>query len=658
MKYTHQLFLLLFISLNVFATTQKNIDFNTIIHNENSVKLELSQKEKEYLRKKEKILMCINPDWIPFEKFDENEKHIGISADYFKLFAQKLSINFEVIPTISWIQSLEYAQKRKCDLLSMAMATPNRKKYLNFTDTYVQTQLIIATKLDVNFISKVSELVGKKIGITKGYAFLELLKNKYPFLQLVAVDNMQDGLEKVKRGKLFGFVGTITGVGYELQENYMGELKITGQFDETWGLGIGVRDDDMMLLQILQKVIKSIDPKQKQKILDKWISIKHEKNLQTPLIIGIFGFVIILILFIYFRQYQLNKSLRDISEIIDSTMEGIFISRNLICIGVNQSAVDMLGYDSKEEMIGKDIFEFSSKDSIEIVKENISVERTTPYEGIIQRKDNSTFYAYMKWHNLKEKNMKITSVVDITHLKKLESQTKLASMGEMIGNIAHQWRQPLSVISTVATGMKIKKEYGILEDKEFNNGCEHINENAQYLSQTIDDFRNFISGESKHAKFDLKNDTENFLHLVDSTIQKYKIQLVLDLEENVKVQGYPNELIQCFMNIFNNARDALIENNVSEEERYIFITQRIKNDTVIIRFKDNANGIPENIIKKIFDPYFTTKHQSKGTGLGLNMTYNFIVNRMDGTVNVENVQYEFNNKNYEGAEFKIVLPLS
>jgi len=658
LKYTHQLFLLLFISLNVFATTQKNIDFNTIIHNENSVKLELSQKEKEYLRKKEKILMCINPDWIPFEKFDENEKHIGISADYFKLFAQKLSINFEVIPTISWIQSLEYAQKRKCDLLSMAMATPNRKKYLNFTDTYVQTQLIIATKLDVNFISKVSELVGKKIGITKGYAFLELLKNKYPFLQLVAVDNMQDGLEKVKRGKLFGFVGTITGVGYELQENYMGELKITGQFDETWGLGIGVRDDDMMLLQILQKVIKSIDPKQKQKILDKWISIKHEKNLQTPLIIGIFGFVIILILFIYFRQYQLNKSLRDISEIIDSTMEGIFISRNLICIGVNQSAVDMLGYDSKEEMIGKDIFEFSSKDSIEIVKENISVERTTPYEGIIQRKDNSTFYAYMKWHNLKEKNMKITSVVDITHLKKLESQTKLASMGEMIGNIAHQWRQPLSVISTVATGMKIKKEYGILEDKEFNNGCEHINENAQYLSQTIDDFRNFISGESKHAKFDLKNDTENFLHLVDSTIQKYKIQLVLDLEENVKVQGYPNELIQCFMNIFNNARDALIENNVSEEERYIFITQRIKNDTVIIRFKDNANGIPENIIKKIFDPYFTTKHQSKGTGLGLNMTYNFIVNRMDGTVNVENVQYEFNNKNYEGAEFKIVLPLS
>lgn len=658
MKYLHQLFLLLFISLNVFATTQKNIDFNTIIYNENSVKLELSQKEKEYLRKKATISMCINPDWMPFEKFDENEKYIGISADYFKLFTQKLSIKFQVIPTVSWTQSLEYAQKRKCDLLSMAMATPNRKKYLNFTDTYLQTPLIIATKLDVNFISTVSELVGKKIGITKGYAFLELLKNKYPFLQLVAVDNIQDGLEKVKEGDLFGFVGTILGVGYELKKNYIGELKITGKFEETLDLGIGVKDNDLMLLHILQKTIKSIDSKQKQKILNKWIAIKYEKNMQSSLIFTVLSFIVIIILFVYFRQYRLNKSLEDISEIIDSTMEGIFISRNLICISVNQSAVDMLGYDSKEEMIGKNIFEFSSEDSLETVKENISTERTTPYEGIIQRKDKSTFYAYMKWHNLKEKNMKITSVVDITHLKKLESQTKLASMGEMIGNIAHQWRQPLSVISTVATGMKIKKEYGILEDKEFNNGCEHINENAQYLSQTIDDFRNFISGESKHAKFDLKNDTENFLHLVDSTIQKYKIQLVLDLEENVKVQGYPNELIQCFMNIFNNARDALIEHNVAEEERYIFITQRIENDTVIIRFKDNANGIPENIIKKIFDPYFTTKHQSKGTGLGLNMTYNFIVNRMDGTVNVENVQYEFNNKKYEGAEFKIVLPLS
>ena len=240
--------------------------------------------------------------------------------------------------------------------------------------------------------------------------------------------------------------------------------------------------------------------------------------------------------------------------------------------------------------------------------------------------------------------------------KVIAEQAKLASMGEMIGNIAHQWRQPLSVISTGATGMKLQKEFNTLDDDTFNKTCDIINENAQYLSKTIDDFREFIKGNTNPIKFNLKNRTDSFINLVDSTIKKHNIQVILDLEEHIDIKGFPNELVQCFINIFNNAKDAL-NTQVIDDEKYIFISQHIVDNKIIIEFKDNAGGISEDILSKIFEPYFTTKHQSQGTGLGLHMTYNLIVHGMNGNIKAFNDTYTFNNKEYRGAKFTIELPL-
>ena len=246
---------------------------------------------------------------------------------------------------------------------------------------------------------------------------------------------------------------------------------------------------------------------------------------------------------------------------------------------------------------------------------------------------------------------------NIEHEKYINNQSKLISMGEMIGNIAHQWRQPLSYISTAATGMRVKKEMEILSDLELYEYCDKINENAQYLSQTIDDFRDFIKGDTELIEFNLMQDTQSFIKLIDATIKESEIVLILDLQDDITIQGYPNELIQCFINIFNNAKDAFILHNVPKEERFVFITQKVENEKVVIQFKDNAGGISEEILPKVFEPYFTTKHQAQGTGLGLHMSYNLVVQGMQGTLDVKNVEYEFNEKNYKGAEFTIRIPL-
>ena len=128
----------------------------------------------------------------------------------------------------------------------------------------------------------------------------------------------------------------------------------------------------------------------------------------------------------------------------------------------------------------------------------------------------------------------------------------------------------------------------------------------------------------------MKENIQSFIHLVDGSLKKHHIKLILDIDNNIKVNGYENELIQCFINIFNNSKDALKEN--TPNNRLISISASADTDNTIIKFSDNGQGIPEDILPKIFEPYFTTKHKSQGTGLGLNMTYKFIVNGMKGEI--------------------------
>ena len=255
-----------------------------------------------------------------------------------------------------------------------------------------------------------------------------------------------------------------------------------------------------------------------------------------------------------------------------------------------------------------------------------------------------------------EKSLKLQIVQNQHKDKILNEQSKMAAMGEMIANIAHQWRQPLSAISTAATGLIVQKEFNLLEEEKLVDTCKIINDNAQYLSRTIDDFKNFIKGDRTKKLFNLKGNINSFLHLVASSIKNNHINVVLSLEEDINIDGYDNELIQCFINIFNNSKDILKEKEI--EKRFVFISTLKNENQIVIKIKDNAGGIPSDILPHIFEPYFTTKHKSQGTGLGLHMAYNLIVDGMGGTIEASNVSYEYNNEAYSGAEFIITLFIS
>ncbi len=233
-------------------------------------------------------------------------------------------------------------------------------------------------------------------------------------------------------------------------------------------------------------------------------------------------------------------------------------------------------------------------------------------------------------------------------------QSKLAEMGEMIANIAHQWRQPLSVISTGASSIKIQNELGILKDDALNENLNSMVKSTKYLSQTIDDFRNFLKGDKEKINFCLRENVNKNLELLKGNLKANSIDVIFKDDNTAQVNSYPNELTQAFINIINNAKDALVSNDV--EKKYIFIELQQNENDVSLLIRDNAQGIPKNVIDKIFEPYFTTKHTSKGTGLGLYMTYKIITESMNGSIYVENLTYSYKNQTLSGAQFTISLP--
>ena len=238
----------------------------------------------------------------------------------------------------------------------------------------------------------------------------------------------------------------------------------------------------------------------------------------------------------------------------------------------------------------------------------------------------------------------------------LHQQSKMAAMGEMIGNIAHQCRQPLSTITTASSGMVLQKEMGVLTDEFFFEASKKINTSAQYLSQTIDDFRNFFTPNKEKTKFLLNDTLSTTLDLISAQFTAKDIHIIKNIE-NIELDSYENELIQALINILNNAKDELVK-KPSDEEKYIFIDifRNEKNEVNII-IKDNAAGIPNEYIDKIFEPYFSTKHKSQGTGIGLYMTEEIITKHLQGQIFVENKEFTYEGKEYIGAQFTIVLNL-
>jgi PAS domain S-box-containing protein len=275
-------------------------------------------------------------------------------------------------------------------------------------------------------------------------------------------------------------------------------------------------------------------------------------------------------------------------------------------------------------------------------------------------KDKTTFPIRISFGAKVEENKKIivANIQNITAEKEKDDlilqQSRYAAMGQMIGNIEHQLRHPLSSISAISSGAKLRYKNNLISDEELMETFDKIKEHTQHLSKTIDDFKDFFRENESTDSFEIGEVLNKSIVLTEASYKSNHIEMVVEnMETKVTINGSGSKLSQVILNILNNAKDILLEKNVSN--KMVLVKTMLEDGYVVIKIYDNAGGIDKSIKSKIFDPYFTTKHKSQGTGVGLFMSKKIIAQHFKGDIEAKNKAFVVDGKKYFGALFIIKI---
>jgi len=386
-----------------------------------------------------------------------------------------------------------------------------------------------------------------------------------------------------------------------------------------------------------------------------------------------------------FRLFLSHKKAIDLekkfSTIYNKSSDGIAIVKNKRVLECNDTFVEMFGYDkNKDELLSSSILSVMPKkqpDGKSSFKEMIkklkkAQNERVSFEWLNTKKDGTKFYVEVIMSPMELHDEMVTHAIfrDIDSRKRAEleivrlnstleervakeveknrekdkqmlHQSKLAQMGEMISMIAHQWRQPLSAIGAAAIGINLKAQLGKLDKETAMDASNKIADYTKHLSETIDDFRTFFKSNKEKQTATYSQLVQSVLNIVEVSITNKDIEIVKNLNSTASFETYTNELKQVLLNLIKNAEDALLEQDVQNPT----ITIESYDNVLIVR--DNAGGIPEEVLDKIFEPYFSTKSEKTGTGLGLYMSKTIVEEHCGGKL------IAFNDE--DGAVFKIVL---
>ena len=378
------------------------------------------------------------------------------------------------------------------------------------------------------------------------------------------------------------------------------------------------------------------------------------------------------------ERMRLSKELRDVELLTKFGRIVIFRwenDKNLSVKFVSQS-IKSYGYEVNDFEQNMKFFDFIYKDDVKqlitVIQKSIfnDADSFTSIHRVVD-KDNNIKWVYNRTIIIKDDNGDVIEFYgylnDITKLKMNEAelkekvklqleknlekdrllvqQNKLASMGEMLGNIAHQWRQPLNNINLLI--YYIRDSYGKISQNELSEIIKDAKLQIDYMSQTIDDFRNFYKPSKERKLFDIKESILQCLKIVHASIEKNKIKLNI-LGEPLRINGFENEFEQVIVNILNNAIDAkIVKSQTIKFDAKIEINIFEEDENIVISIFNNCGNIDEKIIERIFEPYFTTKFEDQGTGIGLYMTKVIIEKNMKGKIEAKNLN--------DGVEFIIKL---
>ena len=496
-------------------------------------------------------------------------------------------------------------------------------------------------------------------------------------------------------GEYFAFISASVFANIVVQKYGYSNLKVIMELSQNPVLGvIAVSKEKPELLKIINKLIKNIPSSEIDNIRSRWNIQTYHAFIDYRLIkqiVFVSLFILIITLVAYLRQKKLARKIQEeknkFQNIFDKAADGVSILTNGLFTECNDSFIRMLGYAKKEQVLNLSPSELSPEyqpDGQKSLNKSLLMMKIAKeygfnhFEWKHSRANGKDFWAEIVLTNvsIKDDETVIHAVWrDIEHRKELEEelldfnmnlevrvddeveknkhqqllmlqQSRLAQMGEMLSMIAHQWRQPLNSLSLITQGTIVKYKMGKLNDAVIDRFEEASRKQIEQMSTTIDDFMNFFKPEKEKKVFNVNKSVLHAVSILTPVFKKEKIIIKIDLENNFLVDGYENELGQAILNIITNAKDALVESK-EEGKRFIKIYSEVTKDKISLIIEDNAGGVSLEIIENVFNPYFSTKEDKNGTGLGLYMTKLIIEEHMRGGISVFNVE--------NGAIFKIVL---
>ncbi len=673
---------------DIMGVPSYRINVNNLIYAP-SAKNIFTDMDLKFLKKHKIIRICTNPDWVPIE-YVKNGRPQGISIGVLRKVLSITGQKYVWIPTKSWAESQLFLKLRKCDLLPSAIKTAKREKYALFTKPYMRYELFIFAKKR-GFVGGIEQLLNKPMARKRGSGLITKLRRMYPHIKIIETDSYADDFKYVEEGKAYYTISTLPVADYYIRKYNLKDIVIIGDTGMSYALRMAVRKDMPLLVDLLNRALGNIKKSYIDEIYMQQVrgfELSRYNYMIVKILVISAGALLVLIVIIYFInrtnqrlrriKRRLEEALNNFQALINFTIQAIIVYKDGVCVDANSVACRMLGYE-KKELIGKSVMDLFTEKSREIVKKKMEEDHTQPYEVEFVRKDGKIVYALAKgdYITINDERVRVGSAVDITQIKQLQKeldnlnknlekrikeeiaksreketllmqQSKLASMGEMLSMIAHQWRQPLNIISANINTLSLKLELGNLEDKELKDKLSKIMEYVKHLSSTIDDFRNFFRPDKEKEEVKISSLIEDTLKIVREHIESRGITIDVQLSYDGYIKTYPNELKHVLLNLLNNARDALVENGVKEP--VIRIESHREGNSVVIKVRDNAGGIDSKLIGNIFKPYFTTKSHKEGTGLGLYISKIIIEGHLKGRIYAKNVD--------GGAEFGIILPLN
>ena len=657
----------------------------------------LTKQEKEYLNNNS-ITYAGDPNWLPFEAFDKNGNYTGIIAEHIKIVEKKLNKKFDKVITKNWLDTLELSKKRGVDIISGDAADVVLSQNYKAIDTYIKNPLVIVTRKEHPYIDDLNHIKDKKIAFGAGGGYSADIFKKYPDIKFLECDTPQSGLLGVKTGQYDAFIGTLAMSDYTIVQMGIEDIKITGQTGIVMNLTLFVDKNKPLLYSIINKSIKTISKAKQHEIISKWRSPKVKNVIDYTLVwqITIVFTVLSLIgLFFTLLLRRSNKKLKQTEQqthylsermklAFDGSRDGLW-DWNLIdnTLYFSPRWKEMLGYKDDELEDSFDTWQSRvHPDDLNQVLGDIESciddkEKVFENKHRLQHKEGHWVWIYDRGKvqrdvegkairmigthtdltteiNLSNELSQLNETLETRVKEQVEEldrrhtlmaqQARLASMGEMLSSIAHQWRQPLNRINSNVSVLRSVLRRDPVDHKMLTEQTEMIETNTKYMSDTIEDFANFFHPEKKETVFSLQNVIAKALELIDQRTKNVEINIISDKE--LELFSFQKEYLQVLLIILNNAIDNFGSKAIKEPK--IDIIMKEHDGMATLAICDNGGGVDEGDIDRIFDPYYTTKFAKEGAGLGLYMAKMMIENSMHGQLLVKNQN--------GGACFEIITP--